>query len=414
MIIEKFLTLYMKEATRRSFFFENTESNSPPRLANGKPCLLYIHIPFCEELCPYCSFNRVRLDYPLAVAYFSSLRKEIEIYRELGYVFDSVYIGGGTPTCLPDEIGSVIDLVKKIWPISQISIETNPNHLTPEILLILKEAGVNRLSVGVQTFNNQLLKTMDRLERYGRGEEIKERLSSIIGLFDTLNCDMIFNFPTQTKAMLDNDLDIVHEMGIDQVTFYPLMVSKATRKILSERFGRISYIKEREFFREIQERMKGASYDPSSAWCFSRKKGMIDEYIVNYGDYAGIGSGSFGYMDGTIYSNTFDIKNYIDRIKRGELPIIAKKRFSKREMMRYDFLMRLFGMSMDIRMFEEKYGISPFYELWKEILFFIAIGSISLKNGKVRLTKRGQYYWVIMMREFFTAVNNFRDYCRKI
>ena len=141
----------------------------PPAPAPGASYLLYLHVPFCEELCPYCSFNRVRLEAGLAARYFEGLRAEMRAYAGLGYRFDAAYVGGGTPTVLPAELGSVLRLARELWPIRSLSVETNPNHLTPEILRLLADCGVDRLSVGVQSFDDGLLASLHRLHRYGSG-----------------------------------------------------------------------------------------------------------------------------------------------------------------------------------------------------------------------------------------------------
>ncbi|MDY6862861.1 MAG: coproporphyrinogen III oxidase, partial [Thermodesulfobacteriota bacterium] len=264
-----------------------------------------------------------------------------------------------------------------------------------------------------QSFDDSLLKIMERYEKYGSGYEIIKRLESAHGVFDTLNIDMIFNFPSQTLKMVERDVKTIIDSGIEQVTFYPLMVSTATKKILAEKFGRISYGKEKKFYNLILKELQMAGYMPASAWCFSHEKKMIDEYIVNYEDYAGVGSGSFGYIDGKIFADTFSIEQYLNLINKGNLPIIAQKIFSKKEQMRYDFLMKLFGRTLDIEILKGKYNNSFLKYLWPEMLFFKLAGGIrKTKNNEIVLTKKGLYFWVIMMREFFTGVNNFRDQCR--
>ncbi len=162
------------------------------------------------------------------------MRREISIYREKGYKFRGIYVGGGTPTVLIEELAATLDLARKNFDIKEISVETNPDHLTEKNIEILRRSRVNRLSVGVQTFNNQLLKKMGRLEKYGSGEIIAEKLKSTQGAFDTLNVDMIFNLPSQTQQELDVDLDILLDLEADQVTFYPLMVSRITRELLEK------------------------------------------------------------------------------------------------------------------------------------------------------------------------------------
>ena len=208
------------------------------------------------------------------------------VYKNSGYDFRGLYVGGGTPTIMMDELTETISLIKDCFHIQEISVETNPNHLTEVNIEGLKKSGVNRLSVGVQSFDDDLLKAMDRYEKYGSGETIITRLKVVLGRFDTLNADMIFNFSSQTSESLGRDLDILHEIGIDQVTYYPLMVSDLTRRAVEKTLGRVDYRREKKFYRQIVERLT-PSYRFSSAWCFSRKESMIDEYIVGYNEYAG-------------------------------------------------------------------------------------------------------------------------------
>jgi menaquinone C8-methyltransferase len=396
----------------RAMRFENGGTPHVPPPGHPRPRLLYIHIPFCERLCPYCSFNRVAFTEDLCRAYFRALHKEITLYRELGYDFGAIYVGGGTPTILIDELEETIALARASFHIRELSVETNPNHLTEERLTVLQRAGVNRLSVGVQSFDDGLLRKMDRYDKYGSGAEIAGRLRQTLGRFGTLNADMIFNFPTQTSAMLDRDLDTLQEIGIDQVTWYPLMVSDSTRKKVMETLGRVDDRQEERFYHQIVGRLVSA-YRFSSAWCFSRQQAMIDEYIVDYDEYAGLGSGSIGYLNGTCYANTFNIPGYIAQLDRGELPLAASRIFSVRDQIRYDFLMKLFGTRLNTEELRKKYEGRFLSLLWPDLLAFSLIGALAWRAPDIILTKRGRYAWVVLMREFFTAVNNFRDYCRE-
>jgi coproporphyrinogen III oxidase-like Fe-S oxidoreductase len=372
--------------------------------------LLYVHIPFCEKLCPYCSFHRVVFEETLCRDYFNALRKEVQFYKENGFDFGGLYVGGGTPTILIDELEETLLLIRNCFQIREISVETNPNHLTETNIAILKRAGVNRLSVGVQSFDDGLLKAMGRYDKYGSGKAIAERLQFAMGHFDTLNVDMIFNFSSQTPEILNRDLDILAGLKVDQVTYYPLMISDSTRKIVEKTLGGVDYHQEERFYRRIVERLT-QHYRLSSAWCFSREDSMIDEYIVSYDEYAGLGSGSIGYINGICYANTFNIRQYINQINGGEISVMASRHFTKTEQMRYDFLMKLFGMELDIATLREKYGADFRRHLWRDIFMLFLVGGLRYRQGVFYLTNRGRYYWVIMMREFFIAVNNFRDFC---
>ena len=411
MIVETALTNYLRRKYRHLLNFSTFERVPDPIPMINRKYLLYLHIPFCEELCPYCSFNRFKLDIPLAKRYFRALLREINLYKDKGFEFDAVYVGGGTPTVLPDEMAELLYQVKNLFHPKRISLETNPNHLTGDVMTVMKQAGVNRLSVGVQSFDDSLLQKMERFHKYGSGEEIKAKLSHFMGFFDTLNVDMIFNFPSQTEKMLENDLKILEDIRADQATFYPLMVSNITRQDLAKRFGRISYRQEKKYYNIIVSRLS-SEYLFGTAWCFSRKKDMIDEYIVDHDEYVGAGSGSFGYVNGSCYANTFSLEDYIKTVQNGKLPLTAKRDFSLREQIQYHFVMQLFGSRIDLNGAEEKFSGQFKKTLGKEIAFFKLLGALKTDHEEIRLTNKGRYLWVIMMREFFIGVNNFRDLCR--
>jgi coproporphyrinogen III oxidase-like Fe-S oxidoreductase len=401
-----------KREFARSLKFEEGTLPELPSCNDEKQRLLYMHIPFCEELCPYCSFHRIAFEETFTRRYFKALRQEIEIYHEKGYKFNGIYVGGGTPTVLIDELAETLNLARKIFSITDISVETNPNHLNSNNIEILQHSGVKRLSVGVQTFNDDLLKKIGRYDKYGSGETIVEKLKNTQGCFDTLNADMIFNFPGQTSEMLDADLAILLNLNMEQVTFYPLMISALTQEIMGKTVGAVDFRNEEKLYKLIVRRLE-KNYDFSSAWCFSHKKTLIDEYVVDYDEYAGLGSGAIGYLRGTCYSNTFDIAKYIASLEQGKLPLQASRSFDLHDQMNYDFMMKLFSTKLDITALQKKYNGKFLNTLWKEIAAFEIVRAFRYFPPYLHLTPYGRYLWVIMMREFFIAVNNFRDYCRK-
>ena len=168
-------------------------------------------------------------------------------------------------------------------------------------LPLAERSGVNRLSVGVQSFDDFLLRQMERFHKYGSGRQIRDRLAHYMWTFDTLNVDMIFNFPTQTMAMLEPDLDIIEEIQADQVTFYPLMPSPHKKSAMERRFARVDNSREIKYYNLILKDIYDQGYQASTVWCFSKGTRMIDEYIVDYEEYLGVGPGSFSYLDGNIF-----------------------------------------------------------------------------------------------------------------
>jgi len=210
---------------------------------------------------------------------------------------------------------------------------------------------------------------------------------------------MMFNFPTQSRAVLEQDLAQILDLALDQVTYYPLMVSATTGRQVAATLGKVTYHLEGDYYRLIGDTLV-PPYHHSSAWCFSRKDTMIDEYIVDYDEYAGVGSGAIGYLEGMCYANTFNIQEYIARLERDEPPLMASRSFSRGDKIRYDFLMHLFGTSLDPTVLREKYGASWWYPLILPFSCLYLTGRLTTRDGKWCLTPKGYYAWIIMMREF--------------
>lgn len=385
-----------------------------PAPAADRTYLLYLHIPFCAALCPFCSFHRVVFEQPVAMSYFDSLDSDIRQASRAGFTFDELYVGGGTPTMMPERLVRTLELIRSLQPVARVSIETNPDHLQEANLDRLAAAGVNRLSVGVQSFDDDLLSGMQRLERYGTGAEIRTRLSRAAGYFDTLNVDMIFNLPHQDEASLRRDLDIVtDELAVDQVSFYPLMADGQNQSSMRKVMGEIGYDRERRYFDLITETMLAAGYERDSVWCFSRKRGMVDEYIVDREEYVGLGSGAFSYVDGVLAANTFSIPRYMELTANGGSAAVRQRHMTEREQQHYYLLMQLFGGSLDLAQAERRFHGEFSRLLRAELAMLQAAGSVEESDGVLTLTDDGRYLWLILMREFFTGINALREQLRQ-
>ncbi len=378
----------------------------------ASPVFLYVHVPFCEALCPYCSFHRVHFEERRARRYFAALRREIRRYRGEGYVFSGVYVGGGTPTVLPDELADTLGLIRELNPgVSEVSVETNPKDLREAVLRMLEGAGVDRLSVGVQTFDDGLLRQMVRLEKYGCRAEILDHLSAAAGRFRTLNVDMIWNLPQQTAAMLEADLDTLLLSPANQASLYPLMTSPTAAQRMAKTLGRRHRERMGDFYERILGRL-GSSFVPTSAWCFSRGSKSIDEYIVGADNYVGLGSGAFSYVDGVLYATTFSLQEYVERIDRGLTGVTGERRMGVRERMRYDLLVRLFGLRMEKDWVRSRYGERFERTLRPELLGLKVLGAMAEDERGWSLTPRGMFLWVRMMSAFFESVDEFREQMR--
>ena len=388
--------------------------DSLPGPQAGHGYVLYSHVPFCERLCTYCSFNRFLYKEEWARDYFSHLRAEMRLVADVGYDFASLYVGGGTPTILLDELAETIDLAKSLFPgIKEVSAETSPNHLGPEMVEILT-GRVDRLSCGVQSFDDRLLRQMDRYGKYGTGEEVFERLQMTAGQFPSFNVDMIFNFPSQTEDILIRDIELVKATGANQTTFYPLMASPLRRRELAETVGAIDFDREARYYRLVAGAL-APEFEPGSAWTFSRDRdAMIDEYIVDYPEYVGVGSGALSFLDGTIYGNTFSLAEYGKRVDSGQMGVVKRgEKYGFFAQMRYRFVTDLFGLRLDKARFRRDFGVPAEIGLGAEIAFMTMVGGIATNTREeITLTDHGRYLLLVMMRETLATSNDARDKAR--
>ena len=447
MLSERLISTAVREASKNYLKLNPTTDTHVPGPKPGQKYMLYAHVPFCQKLCPYCSFNRFPFSEERALPYFEALRREMRMLADLGYDFDSMYVGGGTPTIMIDELCKTIDLARELFSIREVSSETNPNHLVPEYLE--KLAGrVQRLSVGVQSFDDGLLKQMDRYDKYGCADEIVERIKVAVPYFTSMNADMIFNFPAQTEDMLIHDIERIVESGATQTTFYPLMASPSVERSLARTVGKVDYDREQRFYEIIDELLTGGDkplFTHSSCWTYNRfdydagvgagapasnpsagsspadadangdGQGMIDEYVVRYEEYPAIGSGGITYLGQSLYVNTFSLREYSEAIAAGRMSIMGKTDFNIHDRMRYRFLMQLFGLRLDKRAFERDFGMTVEHGLPAEMLVMKAAGAFATDTPEeLTLTPKGRYLVVAMMRQFFIGVNNLRDQARAV
>jgi menaquinone C8-methyltransferase len=378
-------------------------------LPAGQQAALYVHIPFCRTLCPFCCFNRYLFKEESARQYFKSLKKELDLYRERGFKFSSVYFGGGTPPILMDELLDFIDYLKQKVGISEISLESTPAEVNQSTIELLKQAGIKRFSIGIQSFDNDVLKAMGRVTC--TGEEARDKVLMAQGKFDTLNIDLIFNFPFQSLDQFRADVEAFKTMGIDQATFYPLMASPHKRSAMERKFNRVSTARERQFYNVVLERLyDDPHYLASTAWCFSRGDRMIDEYIIDFDDYVGIGSGSVSIIGGRFHVNSFSLDRYHEFVSRGRLPIIGWRQLTEKEALRYYLLTALFGMSVDPDKFKRRFAASIGAKLGLELQVLKVLGLVE-GGEKMRVTRRGMFPVNIMMRDFFASLNGLRERC---
>ncbi|WP_345858273.1 coproporphyrinogen III oxidase family protein [Shewanella algae] len=386
-----------------------------PAPVEGKKYMLYAHVPFCHTLCSYCTFHRFLFKEDKARAYFVALRKEMDMVKQLGYDFESMYIGGGTTTVLEDELARTIEYAKTLFPsIKEVSCESDPQHLDSPGFKQLKGL-VDRMSIGVQSFNDDILKMTDRLEKFGTGQQTFDKIMAAKELFPIINVDLIFGFRGQTDEVIQHDLDMASRLDPRQITTYPLMITHQTRKSVKGKLAAPQADMANQY-RMILNTLNG-QYNQLSAWAFGKANDEgFDEYVIDYDEYLGVGSGSFSFLNDTLHVNTFSLRKYQERIASGKMGVEQQKQYSKKDVMQYRFLLGMFSGRLSRKYFRDTFGVNLDTALFKEMSSMKLIGAI--KNDpsnpdELIITDNGKMMGLLMMKEFYAGMDNVRAQLRK-
>ena len=382
------------------------------KLDKEKSYFLYIHVPFCQEFCTFCTFHKYKYNKSTCKDYFKVLRMELQHAKDEGLRFHRLYIGGGTPLIDPEELMRTIELAKKLFDIKEVSCESTPNHIQPNVLIKF-DGLIDRLSIGVQTFDDNILKEISRYDRYGSSEMIQEKIARIIDFLPVISLDLIFNFQNQNEQMLRHDMQIAKKLNPEQITTYPLMSSKLSQCSTVEHFRILQKSNEYSFYNIIREEL--SEYTLNNAWSFTKDDtDLSDEYTVDNSEYIGLGSGAFTYLQNQLFVNSYDLNDYSKKIHEKNSPIVAESgTFDFKKQVQYQFLLHLFGGPIDIQKFDTLFSVSLKCMLKVELYMLQKLNAIDIKDGTIYPTTFGQYLSVIMMREFYVAMDGVRDMLRK-
>jgi oxygen-independent coproporphyrinogen-3 oxidase len=324
----------------------------------GDPFSLYVHVPFCDRKCPYCDFNTYAVARPPEREYLLALRAEIESYREhpafSGRAIKSVFFGGGTPSVLSAEgIVSVLETARGCFPIldgAEITLETNPNHAEPERLKGFRNAGINRLSFGVQSFSDQTLSFLGREHTANQAREAV-RVAAACG-FDSVSVDIIFGVPDQTLSDLESDLREALKLPINHISTYSLTIEPGTPFFQRQERGLLKLPADERVAEmlELVPRVLEASgfrrYEISNY----AQPGCESAHNLVYwrgGDYLGVGAGAHGYfakyapnssvLSGERWSNLALPREYMDALK-DERSVVSWRERIEINALKFEFL----------------------------------------------------------------------------
>lgn len=328
---------------------------------------IYLHIPFCEQICYYCDFNKFFLKHQPVDQYVDALGKEIRMYAAQHppeELIESVYIGGGTPTSMStDQLRRVIETVSSEFPLSkgaEFTVEVNPGSCSDEKMAMLKETGVNRLSIGVQTFDAKLLKAINRDHKpMDANKTIQLALSH--GITD-LSIDLMFGLPNQTMEQWYDTLQQALELPITHISAYSLKVEPKTVFYQWERQGRLhrpSEDQEADMYNLLVSEAAKADFQQYEISNFSRGQYQSRHNLVywNNEEYYGFGAGAHGYLNVERYANHGPLPKYLKAIESGKRPTFEEHSvplFEQKEEFMFMGLRKLNGISLDE--YESRYG----------------------------------------------------------
>ncbi len=362
---------------------------------------LYIHVPFCVRKCLYCDFTSYPYHPPDARTYLQALRQEMRLYGKIlsseEREVSSLFIGGGTPTCLPaDGLAAMIEdagSVFKLLPGCEITVEANPGTIGREGLAQLSAAGVNRLSIGVQSFQDGLLKVLGRIHD-ARAAVEAVRAARQAG-FVNVNIDLIFGIPGQSAGDWLETLGRAAELSPEHISLYGLQLEEGTPLERAVTLGKLVACPEElelSMYRTAIDFLTGHSYEHYEISNFARP-GRQSVHNLKYWlnrPYLGLGAGAHSCFRGERFANETSLKLYFDKVFRGEYPVKDREVLSEKvAMSEFMFLGLRLIRGVDLDMFQRRFGKRAEVVYSSQINRLLEQGLIEARDGYLRLSEKG-------------------------
>ncbi|WP_321383571.1 radical SAM family heme chaperone HemW [uncultured Enterococcus sp.] len=361
----------------------------------------YIHIPFCEHICFYCDFNKVFLEGQPVDEYIEALLKEIQLTtaKHPEKQMETLYIGGGTPTSLTaKQLDRLLSGVRELLPFDdrrEFTVEANPGDVTQEKLRVMKNYGVNRLSMGVQTFDDRLLK---KIGRKHTAEDVYETMR-FLGKenFENVSIDLIYALPGQTVEGFQDTLRKAIELDLPHYSLYSLILENKTMFMNWVKQGRLELPGEDAeagmFEATIEEMAKSGRHQYEvSNFALKGKESQHNLVYWNNEHYYGFGAGASGYLGDVRYRNYGPIQHYLRPLREGKLPILETEQLTRKNQMEEEMflgLRKLDGVSKD--RFSEKFQ-ETIQQVYGPVLEKLkAEGLLAESEKYFSLTEKGLY-----------------------
>lgn len=369
---------------------------------------LYIHIPFCDRICNYCDFTAFQGVNSKIKEYVEALKKEIELKGNKNFLIDSIFIGGGTPSFIDGKyIFEILEKVKENFIVLdniEISIETNPKTFDEKKLEYYKSAKINRVSIGVQSFKDVILKEL------GRNHNSKEAFDSIelVKKFDfDLNLDLIFGYQSQTIEDILYDLEMVKNINPDHISYYGLIIEEKTKFKALQNVGKLDLLDEeteRKMYHLIVKKLEEIGLNQYEVSNFAKvgKESVHNKKYWNCKEYLGLGISAHSYLNDERFSNTVNLTKYIKELQNGNIPVDFREKLDM-PTKKFEYIimnMRLkegFLISDYNRLFESDF----LEENKKAVKIGLENNVVEINDDRIYFTKRG----FDIMDSFFVNCN---------
>lgn len=374
----------------------------------------YIHIPFCEHICHYCDFNKVFLKGQPVDEYLTSLEREIELTIEQipTTYLKSIFVGGGTPTSLNEaQLERLCTIIQNKLPFNQdteYTFEANPGDLSKEKFNILHASGVNRLSFGVQTFNDELLKNIGRTHR-AKDVFQSVNLAKDTG-FNNISVDLIYSLPKQTLSDFEETLKTAFTLDIEHYSGYSLIIEPKTVFYNLMKKGKLptpGEDTEAAMYQILMEEMDKHGFNQYEISNFS-KPGYESKHNLTYWDnesYYGFGAGAHGYLKGIRRSNFGPLKKYMDPLSDGLLPTMEQNKVSIAEKMEEEMFLGLRKIEgVSISQFMKKFEENPLELFQKEIEELKRKHLLEVTTDRILLTSKGKFLGNEVFQSFIGVI----------
>lgn len=349
---------------------------------------LYVHIPFCKSICNFCPYCKVRYLEEVYDRYIDALIQEIHLVgsQHIGKKkTTSLYFGGGTPALAADRLKEIISAIREHYVLTEgIGIELHPDNVVPSVLRILKEAGVTKISIGIQSFQKKFQTVLGR--ETVDISTLKEVLSQVS--FETVSMDFIFALPMQTFDDLKADIDAAFQNGANHVAIYPFIDFTFTSSTVTT----MPKKEKQALLDAVTRYCMDKGYHRSSIWTFSKDKQATYSSMTR-DSFLGFGCSATTLLREQFKINTFSIEEYCKRVEEGNLPTALTIRFSLRQRMVYYLFWTAYSTKVDAKDFERFFGV-PLKKMYgTELKIAEWLGFLVKENDVYSMTLKGAFYY---------------------